>query len=188
MPYSVDNPPRWASRKSKAVQKVAIEVFNTTLKDTGDETKAQHASMKAMSNAEKAFKKNKIKKSLITKALDNEKRLATFVVLEPQEDDGTTTDLHGDYYDEETILDACIQFNKSLNQRKGKLLHMIETEGYSFVESYVTLADMEVNGQVIKKGTWIQTIYAEADWIWEGIKDGTFNGLSVECMGDVEKL
>lgn len=131
---------------------------------------------------------NKNKTSLITKALDNEKRLATFIVLEPQDDDGMTTDLHGDYYDEETILDACIQFNKSLNQRKGKLLHMVETEGYSFIESYVTLADMEVNGLVIKKGTWIQTIFAEADWIWEGIKDGTFNGLSVECMGTVEEI
>lgn len=129
-----------------------------------------------------------MKKTLINKSLDNERRLATFVVLEPQPEDGTTNDLHGDYYDEETILDACIQFNKSLNQRKGKLLHMVETEGYSFVESYVTLADMEVNGQVIKKGTWVQTIYAEADWIWEGIKDGTFNGLSVECVGTVEEV
>ncbi len=187
MPYSFpNNVPKWASKKSDSVQKTAIEVFNRTLKDTGSEEKARIASLAAMKNSEEANKK-KTKKSLITKALDNEKRLATFVVLEPQEDDGTTTDLHGDYYDEETILEACIQFNKSLNQRKGKLLHMVETEGYSFVESYVTLADMEVNGQVIKKGTWI-TIYAESDWIWEGIKDGTFNGLSVECMGDVEKL
>lgn len=182
----MSNVPRWASKQSKAVQRVAIETFNSTLKDTGDEEKARIASLAAMKNAEKAFKKTK--KSLITKALNDEKRLATFVVLEPQSDDGMTTDLHGDYYDEETILDACIQFNKSLNLRKGKLLHMVETEGYSFVESYVTLADMEVNGQVIKKGTWIQTIFAEADWIWEGIKDGTFNGLSVECMGTVEEI
>lgn len=184
----MSNVPRWASHKSKAVQRVAIETFNSTLKDTGDETKAMKASMKAMANAEKSFKKYSTKKSLITKSLNDEKRLATFVVLEPQSDDGMTTDLHGDYYDEETILDACIQFNKSLNLRKGKLLHMVETEGYSFIESYVTLADMEVNGQVIKKGTWIQTIFAEADWIWEGIKDGTFNGLSVECMGTVEEI
>lgn len=192
MPYTTENPPRWASRKSKAVQKVAIEVFNTTLKDTGDETKAQRASMKAMSLAEKSFKKYSTKKSLITKSLDNEKRLATFVVLEPQEDDGTTTDLHGDYYDEETILEACIQFNKSLNQRKGKLLHMVETEGYSFVFSYVTEADMNIDGQIIKKGSWLQTIKVSEDpkfnWIWDGIKDGTFDGLSVECLGTIEEI
>lgn len=129
-----------------------------------------------------------MKKALITKSFNEEKRLATFIVLEPQGDDGTTTDQHGDYYDEDTILDACIEFNKSLNQRKGKLLHMVETEGYSFVESYVTIADMELNNQVIKKGTWIATIYASADWIWEGIKEGTFDGLSVECLGTVEEV
>lgn len=64
MPYSVDNVPQWASKKSKAVQKVAIEVFNQTLKDTGSEEKARIASLAAMTNAEEAFKKNKVKKSV----------------------------------------------------------------------------------------------------------------------------
>ena len=128
-----------------------------------------------------------MKKALINKSLDNERRLATFVVLEPQ-DISDVTDLHLDYYDEDTILDACIQFNKSLNNRKGSLYHMVETQGYSFVESYILPADIELNGQVIKKGSWLQTIYAEADWIWEGIKNGTFNGLSVECTGTVEDI
>ena len=128
-----------------------------------------------------------MKKALINKSLDNERRLATFVVLEPQ-DISDVTDLHLDYYDEDTILDACIQFNKSLNNRKGSLYHMVETQGYSFVESYVLPADIELDGRVIKKGTWLQTIYAEADWIWDGIKNGTFNGLSVECTGIVEDI
>lgn len=131
---------------------------------------------------------NKNKTSLITKALDNEKRLATFIVLEPQDDDGMTTDLHGDYYDEETILDACTEFNKSLNTRKGKLLHMVETEGYLFIESYIAPSDMIVGSTIIKKGTWLMTILAVADWIWQGIKDGTFDGLSVECLGTVEEI
>lgn len=186
MPYSTSNPPQWASKKSKAVQKVAIDVFNQTFKDTGDEDKSRIASLAAMKNKEDSLKKTK--KSLITKSLNDEKRLATFIVLEPQESDGSTSDLHGDWYDEEAILDACIEFNKSLNLRKGKLYHMVDTEGYSFIESYVTLADMDLGSQVIKKGTWISTIYAQADWIWEGIKDGTFDGLSVECMGIVEDI
>lgn len=57
MPYSKSNPPQWASKKSDAVQKVAIEVFNQTLKDTGSEEKARIASLAAMKNAEEAFKK-----------------------------------------------------------------------------------------------------------------------------------
>lgn len=64
MPYSKTNPPQWASKKSDAVQKVAIEVFNQTLKDTGSEEKARIASLAAMKNAEEAFKKNKVKKSV----------------------------------------------------------------------------------------------------------------------------
>jgi hypothetical protein len=62
--YSKSNPPQWASKKSDAVQKVAIEVFNKTMKDTGSEEKARIASLAAMKNAEEAYKKNKVKKSV----------------------------------------------------------------------------------------------------------------------------
>lgn len=61
MPYSADNVPQWASKKSKSVQEVAIRVFNETLKDTGSEEKARIASLAAMKNAEEA---NKVKKSV----------------------------------------------------------------------------------------------------------------------------
>lgn len=64
--YSKDNPPTWASKKSKAVQAVAINVFNQTMKDTGSEEKARIASLAAMANAEKEFKdraKSRVKKS-----------------------------------------------------------------------------------------------------------------------------
>ena len=55
--YSKSNPPQWSSKKSDAVQEVAIRVFNQTLKDTGSEEKARIASLAAMKNAEEAFKK-----------------------------------------------------------------------------------------------------------------------------------
>jgi hypothetical protein len=42
---------------------------------------------------------NKTVSKLIKKSANDEKRLATFVVLEPQSDDLTTTDLHEDWYD-----------------------------------------------------------------------------------------
>jgi hypothetical protein len=64
MPYSKTNPPQWASKKSDAVQEVAIRVFNQTLKDTGSEEKARIASLAAMKNAEESFKKDKVKKSV----------------------------------------------------------------------------------------------------------------------------
>lgn len=61
--YSKSNVPTWASKKSKAVQRVAIDVFNQTLKDTGSEEKARIASLAAMKNAEEAYKK-KVSKSV----------------------------------------------------------------------------------------------------------------------------
>lgn len=64
MPYSMKNIPQWASKKSEAVQRVAIDVFNQTLKDTGSEEKARIASLAAMKNAEESFKKDKVKKSV----------------------------------------------------------------------------------------------------------------------------
>lgn len=128
------------------------------------------------------------KNKLITKSLNDEKRLALFIVLEPQYEDEMTTDLHSDWYSEETIADACFQFNKSLNTRKGNLYHAVDTSGYIFIESYIAPTDMQVEEQSIRKGTWLQTIYAEADWIWDGIKNGTFNGLSVDCSGTVEDI
>lgn len=60
------NVPQWANKKSEAVQRVAIEVFNSTLKDTGSEEKARIASLAAMKNAEESFKKDRVKKSVET--------------------------------------------------------------------------------------------------------------------------
>ena len=126
----------------------------------------------------------------IAKALNEEMRLATFVVLEPQDDDGMTTDLHADWYDADTIEKSCINFNRFC--KKANILHMVETNGYDFVESYITRGDVVIGERLVKAGSWIATIYVEDnpvhDWIWQGIKDGTFNGLSVQCMATTEAM
>ena len=60
MPYSYpNNVPTYASKKSAAVKKVAVEVFNTTFNKTNSETKARIASLAAMKNAEDAIAKKK---------------------------------------------------------------------------------------------------------------------------------
>jgi Putative phage serine protease XkdF len=132
------------------------------------------------------------KSTLVTKSTGSseEKRLATFVVLEPQDADGTTTDLHLDWYSAEDIEEGCHSFNRYC--RKANLMHMVDTDGYEFIESYITKADMQVEDTFIKKGSWVATIKVSEDekhdWIWEGIKDGTFDGLSIQCMADVYKI
>jgi Putative phage serine protease XkdF len=122
----------------------------------------------------------------VIKSVDQEKRLATFVVLEPQDDDGLTTDAHGDTYTEDEVEKACHNFNRLCGA--ANLFHAMPTTGYEFVESYISKADMVIGTEFIRKGTWLATIYVSEDWIWEGIKDGTFDGLSIQCMGTVENL
>lgn len=122
----------------------------------------------------------------VIKSLNEEKRLATFVVLEPQEEDGLTTDLHGDTYTAEAVELACHNFNTTC--RKANIFHMLDTSSFEFVESYILPVDAEVNGVSVKKGTWLAVVKAHEDWIWEGIKDGTFDGLSVQCMAVYEDI
>ena len=131
-----------------------------------------------------------IKASPIVKSLNEEKRLATFLVLEPQDDDLTTNDLHGDWYDADTVEDACHSFNRFC--RKANLFHLVDTTSFEFVESYITEAEITVGEEVIKKGSWLAKIYVNksesGNLVWESIKSGEFNGLSVQCEGFVSDI
>ena len=131
-----------------------------------------------------------IKAALIKKSLNEEKRLATFLVLEPQDEDYTTSDLHGDWYDSDTVEDACHSFNRFC--RKANLFHLVDTTAFEFVESYITESDMLVGEEPIKKGSWLAKIYVNesdaGDLIWKSIKSGEFNGLSVQCEGFVSDI
>lgn len=127
----------------------------------------------------------------VVKAMNEEKRVATFVVLEPQYEGNMTSDLHADWYDENEVYDAMMNFNRYC--RKASLLHLMETEDVEFVESYCTQVDCILGDRFIKKGTWLASLYCPpgnevADFVWEGIKKGTFTGLSIQCMAEVEQL
>jgi len=129
-------------------------------------------------------KQNKLQGTLVKKSLDTDKRLAMFIVLEPQDDDGLTSDLHADTYTAEEVEKACHGFN--LFCRKANLLHEFETDSYTFAESYIMPIDAEIEGTQIKKGTWVAVVKADDDFIWNGIKDGTFDGLSIQCSAEFE--
>ena len=128
-----------------------------------------------------------IKAALLKKSLNEEKRLATFLVLEPQDEDYITSDLHGDWYGLDTVEDACHSFNRFC--RKANLFHLVDTTAFEFVESYITEADMLIGEEPIKKGSWLAKIYVNksdvGDLVWESIKSFEFNGLSVQCEGFV---
>ena len=98
-----------------------------------------------------------------------------------------TVDLQGEIYDEKVIRDTA--HNWMANYRRIGFQHMEvivygdETEESgaraSIVESYLAPIDMEVEGRLIKKGTWILGTIIHDDLLWQDILDGKLTGYSM---------
>lgn len=137
---------------------------------------------------EKFFQENdsKVASVEVTKALDEEQRMAMFVVLIPDE-----VDLHGDTYSTEEVEKACNNFNMHCN--KANLFHRVETEEAKIIQSFITPSSFALDdGREIKKGTWIQWWYfpetEEGEKIWKAVKDGFINGLSIQGWVSTEEI
>jgi hypothetical protein len=122
-----------------------------------------------------------MQKEQILKSLNDELMQATYVVLVPNE-----ADLHGDIYDEEEVRKACHNFNKFC--RKANLFHKTETDTFEFAESYICPADTEIEGHLIKKGTWLTTIQCLDDTLWGYIKSGKIKSVSIGAQARVTNL
>lgn len=101
----------------------------------------------------------------------------TGIVYEPMVED---TD--GNYMTEEEITKAAHWFAK--NGNKVDLQHSFEPlEGAVVVESSVTKCDMELEGQTIKKGTWLMTVEIQDEDIFQAIEKGEITGFSMGGSG-----
>lgn len=108
---------------------------------------------------------------------DAESHYITGIVYEPM-----TEDSHGNYMTEEEITKAAYWFAKNGNQ--VDLQHSFEPlEDAAVVESYVAKCDMEINGQSIKKGTWLMTVEVNDPDVFEAIKKGEITGFSMGGVG-----
>lgn len=121
----------------------------------------------------------------IIKQANEELKQATFLVLSPDE-----VDLHGDVYDANEVRKACHNFNTYC--RKANLLHLFDTDTFSVVESYIAPVSMQMGDTIIKAGSWLAVIQVSESEdgvaLWEGIKSGDFNGLSVQCTANTEDV
>lgn len=120
-------------------------------------------------------------KSIVIKSSNEKLKQATFVVLQPN-----VVDAHGDIYDETEIRKAKESFNKAC--MRANLFHIMETDTFEFIESYLTPADMVVNNEFVAKGSWLCTIQAHDDSVWDAIESGEINGVSIGCSATVEYL
>jgi hypothetical protein len=123
----------------------------------------------------------------VMKALDQDKKQATFVVLHAYSDD-SEYDLHNETYDADEVEKACHNYNRNCMKANLGHLMMVEEDIAYVVESYCSEIDMVLGDQFIAKGTWLQKWQFNDDSIWEGVKGGQWNGLSIQCMVDCEDL
>lgn len=115
----------------------------------------------------------------ITKAVDEELKQVTYVAMIPDH-----TDLHGDYTSENEVRKAKESFNKSM--MRANLFHLVMTDTFDVIESYLAPCDMVLNDQFVKKSTWLMTLQVHDDTLWQMIKDDEVTGISIGALASVE--
>ncbi|CAI6231354.1 Peptidase-S78-2 domain-containing protein [Bacillus subtilis] len=115
---------------------------------------------------------------VIAKEAD-EQKLVYGIVYEPD-----TVDAHGDFMTAAEIEKAAHGFLK--DAREIDKQHDFQGGVGAVVESYVAPADFEMNGETIKKGSWVLVTKASEE-IWEEIKKGEITGYSMAGVADIAK-
>lgn len=101
----------------------------------------------------------------------DEQKLVYGIVYEPD-----TVDAHGDFMTAAEIEKAARGFLKDARQIDKQ--HDFQGGVGEVVESYVAPADFEMNGETIKKGSWVLVTKASEE-VWEQIKKGEITGYSM---------
>ena len=120
----------------------------------------------------------------IVKSLNEMKRLALFIALEPQSETLETSDLHGHWYDEEEVRKACHDYNVHCGRIGTMHKSLLTNNDVSVVESYTAPCDFTTeDGEFVKKGSWLMWLHFPNDEEWQKVLDGTYDGVSIECSG-----
>ncbi len=109
---------------------------------------------------------------------DADSHYVTGIVYEPMEEDS-----HGNFMTEEEITKAAYWFAK--NGDKVDLQHSFEPlDGAVVVENWIAKADFEIDGEAVKKGTWLMTVEVADESTWEDIEKGNITGFSMGGLGN----
>ncbi len=109
---------------------------------------------------------------------DADNHYVTGIVYEPMEEDS-----HGNFMTEDEITKAAYWFAK--NGDKVDLQHSFEPlDGAAVVENWVAKADFKIDGEEIRKGTWLMTVEVADESVWEGIEKGEITGFSMGGLGN----
>jgi hypothetical protein len=109
--------------------------------------------------------------------IDEEKRLVTGVVYEPN------------------VLDTQEEFMTAEEIEKSALLFMDDygniDKGHNFIsgygkvmENWITKAETDIGGEIVPQGTWVMTVKVTDDATWESVKKGEITGFSMGGSGE----
>lgn len=123
-----------------------------------------------------------VSKFLVNK--NNPEKIVYGIVYEPD-----TVDLQGDFMSAETIEKMAHDFME--NYQNIDKNHDYVSQVGKVLESSIYPADIEIEGTVVKKGTWVLATRVNDD-VWESVQKGDFTGFSIggyakEVVEDVEK-
>jgi uracil-DNA glycosylase family 4 len=114
-----------------------------------------------------------IMRAAVAKAENEELRLVTGVVMEPNE-----FDTHGDITSIDEVQQAAYGYLYN-SQVLGEQHSKVAPTNVKIVESYIAPADFEIEGQNVKKGSWVITAHVLDDEMWEAVKSGKYTGFSI---------
>ena len=120
----------------------------------------------------------------LTKATEPFLKQVTYVAMR-----ANTTDAHGDFTSLDDVRKAKESFNKALKKKNmANLMHLYKTDSFEVIESYISLADMQIGDNKVNKGDWLITLYVADDNLFDSILKGEFVGLSIGARAKVEYL
>lgn len=125
-------------------------------------------------DSEALEKDNEERITYINRLIKSEERIVVGVVLEPE-----TVDSQGDIYSEQEVELAADRFME--HYRTFKLMHEGKpiNDKVTPLQSYTVPADFEINGDKVKKGTWLLKLRVNDETIWQQIKSGKLTGFSI---------
>ena len=109
---------------------------------------------------------------------DADSHYVTGIVYEPMEEDS-----HGNFMTEEEITKAAYWYAKNGDQ--VDLQHSFEPlDGATVVETWIAKADFDIDGEAVRKGTWLMTMEVTDESVWAGIEKGEITGFSMGGLGN----
>jgi len=111
--------------------------------------------------------------------VNEEKRIVTGVVLQPEEVDG-----QGDIVSAEVIEETAHKFLMNYVKARAQigLMHEDFTRQIEVVELYIAPAEFKLGGRKVKKGSWLMSVFIVDDEVWEAVRSGAITGFSIKGL------